>query len=84
MQVESALKPLLDQMSITLFETCSTENSKGKAGRRIRRIDLEVLPSRKFTSAFLSEKYKDIFSFCKVKAEPRPVSRHAGDSAAGQ
>jgi len=46
MNVESALKPLLDPESIILFEACSTENSKGKAGRLIRRIDLKVLQSR--------------------------------------
>ena len=43
MNVETALKPLLDPKSIILFEACSTENSKGKAGRLIRAIDLKVL-----------------------------------------
>jgi hypothetical protein len=41
MKVESALKPLLDLMSIILFEACSTENSKEKAGRLIPLMDLK-------------------------------------------
>jgi hypothetical protein len=57
MKVECALKPLLDLMSIILFEAFSTENSKGKAGRLIRSIDLKILQELSFTSAFLSEKY---------------------------
>ena len=56
MNVETALKPLLDPKSIILFEACSTENSKGKGGRLIRAIDLKVLQAGKFTSAFLFEK----------------------------
>jgi len=56
MNVETALKPLLDPKSIILFEACSTENSKGKVGRLIRAIDLKVLQAGKFTSAFLFEK----------------------------
>jgi hypothetical protein len=44
MKVEFALKPLLDLvMSIILFEAFSTENSKGKAGRLIRNIDIKIL-----------------------------------------
>ena len=43
MKVESALKPLLDLVSIILFEACSTENSKGKVGRLIPPIDLKIL-----------------------------------------
>jgi hypothetical protein len=39
MKVEFALKPLLDLMSIILFEASSTENSKGKVGRLIPLID---------------------------------------------
>jgi hypothetical protein len=61
MNVETALKPLLDLVSIILFEACSTENSKGKAGRLIRAIDLKVLQAGKFTSAFLSEKLVILF-----------------------
>jgi hypothetical protein len=56
MNVETALKPLLDLASIILFEACSTENSKWKGGRLIRAIDLKVLQAGKFTSALLSEK----------------------------
>jgi hypothetical protein len=56
MNVETALKPLLDLLSIILFEACSTENSKWKVGRLIREIDLKVLQAGKFTSAFRSEK----------------------------
>jgi hypothetical protein len=61
MNVETALKPLLDPKSIILFEACSTENSKGKAGRLIREIDLKVLQAGKFTSALLFEKYTLFF-----------------------
>jgi hypothetical protein len=43
MKVESALKPLLDLLSIILFEACSTENSKGKAGRLIHKIEQNLL-----------------------------------------
>jgi hypothetical protein len=61
MKVEIALKPLPDLVSIILFEAFSTENSKGKNGRLIRLKDLKILLGRKFTSAFLSEKYNDVF-----------------------
>jgi len=61
MNVETALKPLLDPKSIILFEACSTENSKGKVGRLIRAIDLKVLQAGKFTSAFLFEKLIILF-----------------------
>ena len=43
MKVESALKPLLDPKSIILSEACSTKNSKGKAGKLIPLIDLNIL-----------------------------------------
>jgi hypothetical protein len=46
MKVEFALKPLLDLMSIILFEAFSTENSKGKAGRLIRNIEIKLLTER--------------------------------------
>gem|GEM_PF-4166246 len=42
MKAESALNPLLDLLSIILFEACSAKNSKEKVGRLIRQIDLDV------------------------------------------
>jgi hypothetical protein len=66
MKVENALKPLLDPKSIILFEACSTENSKGKGGRLIRQIDLNVLQAGQFTSSFLSEKYILFFLICFI------------------
>ena len=40
--LNNALKPLVDLMSIILFEADSTVDSKGKNGRLIRGIDLNV------------------------------------------
>ena len=40
--LKNALKPLVDLVSIILFEAASTENSKGKDGRLIRGMDLNV------------------------------------------
>jgi hypothetical protein len=77
--VETALKSLLDPASIILFEACSTENSKGKAGRLIRAIDLKVLQAGKFTSAFLFEKLI-ILIIILSKGGRRDTKVRAGDT----